>query len=67
MLRTVIVGAVSFVAGFGLAAVLTKSKYEEIMNEEIQAMREYVKKKTDDDLNSDKKKTNITEIFFRGW
>ena len=55
MLRTVIVGAVSFVAGFGLAAVLTKSKYEEIMNEEIQAMREYVKKKTDDDSNSDKK------------
>ncbi len=55
MLRTIIVGSVSFVAGFGLATFLAKSKYEEMANEEIQAMREYVKKKTHEDSDSSKK------------
>lgn len=49
MLRTIIFGVVGFAAGFGLATYLTKTKYEDMANEEIQAMRDYVKKKTGDE------------------
>ena len=60
MLRTILTGVIGFAAGVGIGVFLTKSKYEEIANEEIDAMREYVKKKTEMGTPEDKR-TEITK------
>lgn len=59
MLRTIIFGVVGFAAGFGLATFLTKTKYEDMANEEIQAMRDYVKKKTGEEPEGKDKKAQV--------
>ena len=55
MLKVILTGLVGFAAGFGVATLVTKNKYEQIASEEIEAMRQYVKKKTGDEEFQSKK------------
>lgn len=55
MLKIVISGVVGFAAGFCAATLYNKNKYEKIASEEIEAMRQYVKKKTGEEEFQSKK------------
>ena len=55
MIREVLCFTIGAAAGFAAASYLLKSRYENMLNEEIESAMEWVKKKTGEDSEEEKK------------